>query len=278
MKRFIFIATVMLSAVAMVSCGKDDNAKKKDAVEDDKAYEIDMGHPKPSKTISSNMVGEIDGTDWQYEQWYEGGNSAMTVWSNGTFKATWNNSMSYLGHVGYYYSSASAVSHTDKNFAADYNYVKSGSGGQYNYIGAYGWTVQPLVEWYIIDDWFGNEPAIPKWYKKLGSIDVDGSEYTIYVSGKVQQPALTGKADFVQVWSVRKTNRQKGHMSLQSHFKLFDSLLHGQSEHIPIAENYNTSFTLKWGKLVEVSLGLEVDGSASGTIEYNHFNITDNQQ
>ena len=87
MKRLIFIVTVILSAVAMVSCGKDDKAEKKDAV-DDKAYEIDMGHPKPSKTISSNMVGEIDGTDWQYEQWYEGGNSAMTVWSNGTFKAT----------------------------------------------------------------------------------------------------------------------------------------------------------------------------------------------
>jgi len=36
--------------------------------------------------------------------------------------------------------------------------TKSGTAG-YNYIGVYGWSVNPLVEYYIVEDWFGNRPV-----------------------------------------------------------------------------------------------------------------------
>lgn len=279
MKKFLFIAVVMMSAVVLVSCGKDnkDSKPKQEQIvgdEDTGAYDQDMGHPGSAHTVSGNQVGDITGTPWQYELWYSVGSNALSYWSNGTFEATWNKPQDCIARVGYRYDSDHAVNHLDKKFAADYNYVKRGNGGQFSYIGAYGWTVDPLVEWSIVDDSFNPEFNGPSWMQEFGDIELDGAKYTIYATWRTNVPSILGTRSFLQIMSVRSSKRTKGHMSLHAHFKKFAALFHGQKNSLI----GNQDVSVAWGKLVEVSLFTEVGDGAIGSVTYNHVNITDNQQ
>lgn len=283
MKRFIFIVTVILSAVAMVSCGKDDkgNKQKQEQIvgdEDTGAYDQDMGHPGSAHTLSSSQVQEISGTPWHIEQWFDGGSNTLTFWNNGTFKASWNRPGDYLVSVGYTYSINNPVKHTDKKFAADYNYKKFGNGGDFSWIGAYGWTVEPLTEWFIVDDSFDTRTGMPSYAKEMGNIDLDYATYTTYAVWKENYPSINGNQDFLQIWCVRSSKRSKGHMSLHAHFKKFAALFHGQTEAIPVSTDYDKTVTVSFGKLFKVTLAAEAGQNAVGGIEYNHFNVTDNQQ
>ena len=50
--------------------------------------------------------------------------------------------------------------------SADFAFTKTGSAGGYSYIGIYGWSENPLHEYYIVEDWFGNGSpnlAAPRW-------------------------------------------------------------------------------------------------------------------
>ena len=272
-----------MSAVVLVSCGKDnkDSKPKQEQIvgdEDNGAYDQDMGHPGSAHSISGSQVQDITGTPWQIEQWCDGGSNALSYWSNGTFKASWNRPGDYLVSVGYTYSTSNPMKHTDKKFAADYNYTKSGNGGDFSWMGAYGWTLEPLTEWFIIDDSFDSRTGMPSYAKEMGSIDLDGAKYTTYAVWKENCPTIIGTKNFLQIWCIRSSKRSKGHISLHAHFKKFASLFHGQTEAIPVYEDSNQTVTVGWGKLFRVTLAAEVGQNAVGGIEYNHVNITDNQQ
>jgi Glycosyl hydrolases family 11. len=64
---------------------------------------------------------------------------------------------------------------------------QAGQRGGYNYIGIYGWTVDPLVEYYIVDDWFSNGRL---WSKK-GEFTVDGATYEVLSEHALQRPPLS---------------------------------------------------------------------------------------
>ena len=91
---------------------------------------------------------------------------------------------------------------------------KSYSNVTYSYIGVYGWSQDPLIEWYIVDTW---SPYRPNWIGKStancdecglrGTITVDGATYEVYVD-KVQRGSTEGdNTPFTQYFSVRKSKR-----------------------------------------------------------------------
>jgi hypothetical protein len=171
----------------------------------------------------SNSQGSITG-GYSYQLWMSGSGGCMTPFGVGAaFKANWNNSGDFLARVGLGWNSTQPYTQLG-TISADYAYTKTGTAGGYSYIGIYGWSENPLHEYYIVDDWFGSGPPTGGGALQ-GTFTVDGGTYKIYTHTQTNQPAITGgNATFVQYFSVRQTARQCGHISISAHFAEWASL------------------------------------------------------
>ena len=207
-------------------------------------------------SVNGNRTGTISGTPWSLEQWAESSAQySMTYYDNGTFKANWSNCSDYLVRVGFKYNN-SGIDPKTKNHIADYKYTKTGNAG-YGYIGAYGWTNNPIVEFYIVDDWYGKRPPYSTSCQKKGELTVDGATYDIYTDVRTNAPSPYGAKDFLQIFSVRQSARQQGRIHISAHFGKWEEL------------------GLQLGKLTEVSLLTEAGTNATGSVEYTYFNLMD---
>lgn len=183
--------------------------------------------PTGGTVYTTDGVGSESG-DGNHELWHDGGGSMkMTVYGkDAAFKAEWSNAGDFLARVGYRWGNGSAYT-SYGNVIADYNFTKSGNGGGYSYIGIYGWSRSPLVEYYVCENGFWTTPpnagALGGATAK-GSFDVDGSTYDIYTYKRIQKPSIDGTKDFDQFWSVRRKPRTCGHISLSEHWKKWASV------------------------------------------------------
>lgn len=202
---------------------------------------------------NSSVTGNIGSSGYHYEIWYQGGNNSMTYYNDGTFSAEWNGSNDFLARVGFKYNSTQTHDQIGY-FTADYKFTKSGSAA-YSYIGIYGWTQNPLVEYYIVDDWF-TKPSTSYLGTKKGEITVDGDTYDIYTYTRVNQPSIEGTSTFPQFFSVRRNARQCGHIDITAHFKKWAEV------------------GLKLGKMYEVKVLAEAGGGATGKIDFTYFKMS----
>jgi len=202
---------------------------------------------------NSSVTGNIGNSGYHYEIWYQGGNNSMTYYSDGTFSAEWNGSNDFLARVGFKYNSTQTHDQIGY-FTADYKFTKSGN-ASYSYIGIYGWTQNPLVEYYIVDDWF-SKPSPQYLGTKKGEITVDGDTYDIYTYTRVNQPSIEGTSTFPQFFSVRRNARQCGHIDITAHFKKWAEV------------------GLKLGKMYEVKVLAEAGGGATGKIDFTYFKMS----
>lgn len=217
-----------------------------------------MGHEGSGKTDrgrdNNSVTGNVGSSPYHYEIWYQGGNNSLTYYDNGTYKASWSGTNDFLARVGFKYDEK----HTYEELGpidAYFNWKKSGSGGGYNYIGIYGWTVDPLVEYYIVDDWF-SKPGANLTGQKKGEFEVDGEVYEIYQNTRIQQPSIKGDATFPQYFSVRRYARSCGHIDVTAHFKKWESL------------------GMKMGKMYEAKVLVEA-GGGSGSFDVTYLKMTD---
>ncbi len=198
-------------------------------------------------TITSNQVGTHDGYD--YEFWKDSGNGSMTLNSGGTFSAEWSNINNILFRKGKKFNETQTHQQIG-NISITYgaNYQPNGN----SYLTVYGWTVDPLVEYYIVDSWGSWRP--PGGTSK-GTINVDGGTYDIYETTRVNQPSIKGTATFKQYWSVRTSKRTSGTISVSEHFKKWESL------------------GMTMGKMYEVALTVE-GYQSSGTADVYSNTLT----
>ena len=248
------VSTVFKMGLALaVSCGVGFSfAQEIDACKDQ------MGHEGQEKTDrgrdNSSVTGNIGNTGYHYEIWYQGGSNSMTYYDNGTYKASWNGTGDFLARIGFKYDE-------DKTYEelgpidAYFKWNKSGNAGGYNYIGIYGWTVNPLVEYYIVDDWF-SEPGPNLLGGKKGEFTVDGATYEIYQNQRNNAPSIKGNQTFPQYFSKRKGARPCGHIDITAHFKKWESL------------------GMKMGKMYEAKVLVEA-GGGSGSFDVTYFKMTD---
>jgi len=192
--------------------------------------------------FTSNTGGNrsLPGSPYGYEMWTEGGNNNKLIWygpderGGAAFRAEWNNPNDFLGRVGYYWGNGGKYT-SYKNIFCDFEYTRSGrsTAGGYSYIGIYGWSKNPLIEYYIVEDWFGNQsqsdtspmgPATMGGSTEQGSFTVDGALYKIYKNTRTNKPSINGTATFTQFFSVRQTPRKSGTISITEHFKKWNEL------------------------------------------------------
>jgi endo-1,4-beta-xylanase len=80
----------------------------------------------------------------------------------------------------------------------------------------YGWTKNPLVEYYILEDYTNANQYAGGGSK--GTVTTDDSDYTIYKTTRTNEPSIVGTSTFSQYISVRKTKRQTGTVTVANHF------------------------------------------------------------
>ena len=164
------------------------------------------------------------GGGYTYDLWSDGkGSGCMTVYGvGGAFKANWTNVGDWIARVGLAFDKTKTYSQLG-TFSSDFAYTTTGiTTGGFGNIGIYGWSVNPLHEYYIAENWLGKKPN----FTKVGTFTIDGEgTYDVMTNTQTNQPNITGtNATFVQYWSVNQTPRNCGHISISKHFAEWASL------------------------------------------------------
>ncbi|KAH8702880.1 xylanase [Phaeosphaeriaceae sp. PMI808] len=176
-----------------------------------------------------------------YSFWTD--NQGSVTYNNGaagSYDVRWSNVGNFVAGKGWNPGSARNVTYSGTWNAANVN----------SYISLYGWTRNPLVEYYIVETYGSYNPGSAA--QKKGSISVDGGTYDILQTTRVNQPSIDGTSTFAQFWSVRQQKRVGGSINVQAHFDAWAK--YGQKLG---AHNY----------MILATEGYQSSGSASMTVQ-----------
>lgn len=218
----------------------------------------EMGHVGQGTTLQKSdevrQTGDIGNSGYHYELWFQYGNGSMTYYDNGTFSAKWKGTNEFLVRVGRVYDGSKTFDQYG-NFSADFKLSKTGT-AEYSYIGIHGYTENPLVEFFIVEDWF-SVPDPQYLGEKKGEFEVDGETYDVYTFIQNNHVSAQGNKSYPMFYSVRRTARQCGHVDITAHFKKWDEL------------------GLKLGNISEIKMLAEAGGNASVEVDFTYVNIAE---
>jgi endo-1,4-beta-xylanase len=154
-----------------------------------------------AQTICSNQTGTNNG--FYYQMYLSSGSACLTLGSAGNYSTTWSLGSSGNMVAGKGWSQGSTTRVVGYN-AGVFN---PGSNGN---LSLYGWSTNPLIEYYVVDSYGGFVPP-GSGATFMGTVNSDGGTYNIYRAQRVNAPNITGvNQTFYQYWSVRTSKRQEG--------------------------------------------------------------------
>lgn len=234
-------------------------------------------HTGTPKTVTFNSVapesdkGETNPIgDYHYEQWIKSGSASAKFYPDGSFSCSFSNADDYLCREGVFYGKNSgkdplSVGH----LVADYSMseFKNAGGISYAYVGVYGWMQDPLIEWYIVDNW--GPASRPTWVggevdkTPFKTVTIDGAQYDLY-RNSANRATIDGYKPFDQIYSVRKTAKKCGSIDITAHFQawkdagitlgtsLYEAKILGEAGQYPENHGANGSIDFNYAKVYVV--------------------------
>jgi len=183
-------------------------------------------------------------------------NGSITTFSTPAFQTDWNNAGDFLARIGFEWGNSGKTYDTYGTISAQFASKKSGSGGGYSYIGIYGWSTSPCVEFYIVDDSFNGMPVNPGNTTNKGTVNIDGGDYIMYTrqTSGTGGSRCNGVSNWAQYYSVRKTARSCGTISITKHFDAWKAA------------------SMPLGNMLEAKILVEV-GGGNGSVQFPVANV-----
>jgi endo-1,4-beta-xylanase len=194
----------------------------------------------------SNQTGTNNG--YYYQMWSAGqGSACITVGSGGnSYSTTWSGIGDFVAGVGWNPGSNQTVS---------FNGSLSASGGT-SLVSLYGWSTNPLIEYYVMEDYVGSPPTSGTY---MGQVTSDGGTFNIYEHQQVNQPSIQGTTTFEQYLAIRTSPVSSGTITMQNFINAWAS--HGMNLG---TLNYQILATEAWGGGSGSSNFTVSHGSSSG--------------
>ena len=155
--------------------------------------------PTAAQQVCNSQTGTQGG--YYYTFWKDGGTACMTLGNSGNYSTTYNLS----GNRNMVAGKGWATGSTSRRIGYNAGVFNAGSN---SYLSLYGWSTNPLVEYYVVENWGSFTP--PGNAQNMGTVATDGSIYNIYRTQRVNAPSIQGTATFYQYWSVRTSKRPTG--------------------------------------------------------------------
>jgi endo-1,4-beta-xylanase len=171
------------------------------------------GTARAATTICSNQTGTNGG--YYYQMWSNGtGSACITLNSGNSYSTSWSGIGDFVAGVGWNPGSSQTVS---------YSSSLSASGGT-TLVSLYGWSTNPLVEYYVMENYAGSPPTAGTY---MGQVTSDGGTYNIYEHQQVNQPSIQGTATFEQYLAIRTSPVSSGTITMSNFINAWAS--HGMN-------------------------------------------------
>ena len=172
------------------------------------------------------LKGSINGYDYELINESGIGNITMAPGAN-SFNSSWEDIEEFDARMGANYKPLNKdYKNLSPNFKLSYDVEFTPMGN--SFIGAYGTTSNPHVEYYIVEGWGDWRP--PGGTSPIDSVVSNGLPYDIFETKYYNVPSLDGAISYSQYWSVRKTSASnygttsniKATINVSDHFKAFE--------------------------------------------------------